>query len=180
MEHFPQLDTERLRLREIMPSDADPIFQYFSNPRMIRYYGMQQFTNVEEAAQLVETFRKGFESGTGIRWGIELKSTGQLIGTCGFHNWSKKYKRAEAGYEVSEPFWRNGFAWEAVRTIIQFGFSELGLNRIGAVIIPGNSASSRMVEKLGFQKEGLLRAYIIQDGSPMDAHMYSLLDGEGK
>lgn len=101
-----------------------------------------------------------------------------MIGTVGFNAWSPKHKRAEIGYELHPEYWRKGYATEAVSEVISYGFKELDLTRIGAIVFIENKASNELLTKLGFQKEGVLRNYMYQNGVPYDTYVYSLLRTE--
>ncbi|EZP76902.1 N-acetyltransferase [Parageobacillus genomosp. 1] len=172
---FPILETERLLLREIVKEDAQGIFDCFSNSDVTRYYGLDPLTSIEQAEELVESFAKNYKEKRGIRWGIEIKGKKGIIGTIGFNAWSPKHKRAEIGYELHPKYWRKGYATEAVSAVISYGFKELDLTRIGAVVFLENKASNELLTKLGFQKEGVLRSYMYQNGVPYDTNVYSLL-----
>lgn len=172
---FPTLETERLKLREIVSKDAQGIFDCFSNDDVTRYYGQDTLTSIEQAEQFVAFFANNYKEKRGIRWGIELKEKEGLIGTIGFNAWSPKHKRAEIGYELHPLYWRKGYATEAASKIIAYGFSELGLTRIGAVVFTENLSSHELLIKLGFEKEGVLRNYIYQNGVPYDTNVYSIV-----
>ncbi|MBK3494141.1 GNAT family N-acetyltransferase [Viridibacillus sp. YIM B01967] len=172
---FPILETERLVLREIIKDDKPAIFDYFSRNDVIRYYGMEALTNIEQAEQLVNAFAKNYQDKRGIRWGIELKHHAGLIGTIGFNAWSSMHKRAEIGYDLHPDFWGKGYASEAVTEVVSYGFNVLDLTRIGAVVFIENKASNTLLTKLGFEKEGILKNYMYQNGDPYDTNMYSLL-----
>lgn len=175
---FPEIETARLRLRNIEQNDAQSIFHYFSQQEVTKFYGMDSFKTIEEAENLIHSFQLGFQSKKMIRWGIALKETDELIGTCGFHSISVKYKRAEVGYEVSDKQWGKGFAQEALKAIFTFGFQDMEFIRIGAVVMIENVPSRKVLEKLGFKEEGTLRNYIIQNGLAYDVIMHSLLKEE--
>ncbi|WP_409274523.1 GNAT family N-acetyltransferase [Neobacillus sp. SCS-31] len=172
---FPLLETDRLILREIGKEDAAAIFACFSNEDVVRFYGQERLETVEQAEGFVEFFAKNYHEKRGIRWGIELKGANGLIGTIGFNAWSPKHKRAEIGYELHPSHWRKGYVTEALEKVISYGFEELGLNRIGAVVFLENEASSKLLQKAGFQKEGILRDYMVQNGTTYDTYLYSLL-----
>lgn len=161
---FPLLETDRLLLREIIEEDSQKIFDFFSNENVTRFYGQDSFTSIEQAKQLIDLYANQYLEKRGIRWGIELKETKEIIGTIGFHAWSPKHKRAEIGYELQPVYWRKGYATEAVTKIFTYGFNEIGLTRVGAVVFIENDASNRLLTKLGFQKEGILRNYMYQNG----------------
>lgn len=175
---FPLIETDRLRLRSIDQSDAEQIYQTFSKEEVTRYYGMSAFKTKEEAEALIHSFKLGYQSNRLIRWGIELKDSGTLIGTCGYHSLSPKYRRAEIGYEISRDYWRMGYSIEAIKAILSFGFEKMGLIRVGAVVMIENRPSRSVLQKLGFKEEGRLRDYIIQDEKPYDVIMHSILKEE--
>lgn len=107
---------------------------------------------------------------------MKRKDTKELIGTIGFHALALKHKRAEIGYEISPANWRNGYASEAILEIVSFGFDILELTRIGAVVFMENEASNRLLLKMGFEKEGVLRQYMYQSGFPYDTNVYSMIN----
>lgn len=90
--------------------------------------------------------------------------------------WVPKQRRAEIGYEIHPEYWKKGYATEAALKIISFGFDSLELIRIGAIIFPENEPSNKLLNKLGFQKEGILGSYIYQNGASNDVYAYSILN----
>ncbi|TLS38138.1 GNAT family N-acetyltransferase [Pseudalkalibacillus caeni] len=172
---FTTLETPRLLLREINQGDLPEIFNIFSDKETLRYYGMEPFETEEEAEQLINAFRKGFEENQAIRWGIILKETNNLIGTIGFHNWSKRSFRAEVGYELSSNTLRKGIMTEALNKVIPYAYNEMGLNRIGATVAPENMASRKLLAKFSFREEGLLQDYGYSNGKFFDLMMHALL-----
>ena len=172
---FPELQTDRLLLREITQHDREDIFNSFSNKDVVRHYGQEAFTARVQAEALINFFSKSFRESKGMRWGIERKETPGLIGTVGFNALSPKHRRAEIGYEIHPDYWRKGYTSEAVRRVLHYGFNELGLTRIGAVVFTENDASNQLLTKLGFEREGVLRDYMYQNGIAHDTYVYSLL-----
>jgi len=172
---FPVLETDRLILREITEEDAEDLFINFSNTEVMKHYGSEPIESIEEARGLVHSFKAGFVENKGIRWGIQLKNKKSLIGTVGFHAVSPKHRRAEIGYELNQGYWGQGLAKEAIRVAIEYGLKEMGLVRIGAVVFIENKNSNELLLKLGFQREGVLRSYMIQGGLSYDTNVYSLV-----
>ena len=177
---FPTLETERLILREITGEDAEAVFSTFSNDEVIRYYGQEAFVNIGEAEKIIDIFASNYVEKRGIRWGIQRKGDQEIIGTIGFHGWSSKHKRAEIGYEIHSEHWRKGYTHEALLKVISYGFEEMELTRIGAVVFTQNEASNRLLTKIGFQNEGLLKDYMYQNGKPHDTYIYALLQNDFK
>ncbi|WP_432663643.1 GNAT family protein [Wukongibacter baidiensis] len=177
---FPVIKTERLTLRKLEKNDVEKMFKIFSNEKIMQYYGRFPMTEITEAEELMSKFSQTFESNEAIRWGIELKDRNIFIGTCGFHNWKKSHSRTEIGYELAEEHWGYGYMKEAVGAIVKYGFEQMDLNRIEAVVYPENIASEELLKRLGFQYEGLLRKYAYFREMYQDLNMLSLLRQEYK
>lgn len=175
---FPTLETTRLKLVEVEPQHAEALFQILSRDEVTKYYAMNPLTSVEEAAKIIESFRKNGAERRGIRWGMVRKDTEEMIGTLGLNNLQLWNKRAEIGYETHPNSWRSGYTSEAVREVLRYSFTDLGLYRMGAVTFPQNTASRQLLVKLGFQEEGVLRGYLYQNAASHDASLYSLLKPE--
>ena len=170
---IPALETERLILREIRLEDAASLFSVFSHAAVTQYYGMSTFDKLVQAEQLIEAFSKNFTEKRGVRWGIEIKGEKKLAGTIGFNHWSPAHKRAEIGYELHPDVWGHGYASEALEQVLEYGFQDMKLNRIGAVVFLKNEASSQLLRKQGFEKEGILRNYMCQNGKTYNVYVYS-------
>ncbi|MDM5248281.1 GNAT family N-acetyltransferase [Lysinibacillus sp. G4S2] len=172
---FPILDTERLVLRELTENDAQDVFNCFSNPDVLRHYGQKPLTSLDQVKQIIINFSKNYDEKRGIKWGIALKGQKSIIGTIGFQEWSTEHKRADISYALFPENWGKGYAKEAVHRVISFGFQEMDLLRIGAIVFTENDASNKLLEKLGFEKEGVLRNYMHQNGVPFDTNIFSLI-----
>jgi ribosomal-protein-alanine N-acetyltransferase len=178
MNPFPELETERLLLRQLGQEDAQHLFHYFSLDVVTEYYDLESFKELEQAVSLIRSWNQRFENGEGIRWGITLKTENRVIGTCGFHNWMKEHYKAEIGYELTPEYWRKGIMTEAIEEIVQFGFKELGLNRIEAFIDPENISSRKLLEKTGLKEEGLLKDCFFEKNRFVDAVIFAILKRE--
>jgi ribosomal-protein-alanine N-acetyltransferase len=150
------LETERLVLRTMTLNDIDFIYDLFSKPETNRYSVYEDIKSREEAIDLYDKFMKP-GSPTHFRLGVELKETQELVGTLGFYAYNKEHKRAEMGFDLLKSHWGKGIMTEAVRALIRYGFEEMELNRIEATVDPENIRSIRLLERMGFMKEGRLR-----------------------
>ncbi|WP_088072497.1 GNAT family N-acetyltransferase [Gottfriedia luciferensis] len=175
---FPIITTERLYLREINVTDINRMFSILSREEVTKYYGLEAVKNSSEVLEIIHYFREMYETQSGIRWGIIEKETNQLIGSCGFNAYQVRNKRAELGYELHPDYWRKGYATEAIKALLSYGFDILQLNRIGAIVFPENIPSQMLLEKIGFMKEGLLRDYLIQGKKAHNTFVYSILANE--
>ena len=176
---FPRLETERLLLREATPEDAEAIFAVFSDPAVTQFHDLATFTSIEEALGVIERRAKRFESGRGIRWEIAYKQDNILIGSCGY-TWNKQAHSAEIGYELASAFWRQGIMTEALHAILQFGFEEMGLRLVVASVMLDNIASKKLLEKLGFQSQGVLKQHGFWKGQYHDLEQFVLTRAETK
>lgn len=172
---FPVLETDRLILRQITKEDAEDILTYLSDKDVMKYYGLAPFHSVGEALDEILWYQSIFEKKTGMRWGITRKGQDKVIGSCGFLNLVQQHYRSEIGFELSKDNWGQGIASEALEAVIKYGFEQMNLQRIQALIEPPNLSSQKLVERKGFIKEGLLRNYEFTNGKFDDLLMYSLL-----
>ncbi|PGL68865.1 GNAT family protein [Bacillus sp. AFS055030] len=172
---FPILETERLSLMQITQKNVDEVFSIFSNKELMKFYGMDPFTEKDQAVKMIDSFQTRFENQQGMRFGIVEKESKKLIGTIGLNNLVLHARRTEIGYDLLPEYWRKGYMSEAIKEITSYCFNQLGLYRIGAIIFPDNTASSTLVEKLRFRKEGLLRGYLVQGDQSYDLNVFSLI-----
>lgn len=175
---FPEIRTKRLYLRQILLSDAKDIHFYLSDGEVRKYMGIHPYESIQDTYKEIQWYDRIFQTKTGVRWGITLDDEPAIIGSCGFMNISKPNMRAEIGYELNKNYWGKGIASEALAAIIKYGFEEMMLNRIEALIEPENAASIKIIENFSFLQEGLLREYEYGAGKFDDLYMYSLLRKE--
>ncbi|WP_456271405.1 GNAT family N-acetyltransferase [Bacillus sp. AK031] len=175
---FPELDTSRLNLVEINESHTQRYFEIMSLDNVTRFYGMESLVTIDQAKDIIASFQQGYAGMRSMRWGIVLKEDNTFIGTVGQNNLQRGNKKAEIGFEIHPDFWAKGYTSEAAEAIIEYAFEELQLYRMGAITFLGNQASQRLLKKLGFKEEGVLRGYIYQHGKSHDTYMFSLLQPE--
>jgi [ribosomal protein S5]-alanine N-acetyltransferase len=175
---FPELETPRLKLIEIREEHTKRYFEIMSLDSVTKYYGMESLQTLDQAENIIKSFKEGFESKRSMRWGITIKETGTFIGTVGLNNLQIGNKKAEIGFEIHPDYWSNGYTSEASGAVIEYAFNELQLYRMGAITFLENKASIGLLEKIGFRKEGILRGYIFQNGVSNDTHIFSLLRTE--
>ena len=171
---FPSLETTRLQLRELQEADVGCLFDIFSDLEVTRFYNIKTFANQHEAQKLLERRRNRFYSNRGICWAIELKSTAEIVGTCGFNAWFEKRQIGDLGYELARPFWNQGIMTEALQAMMAYGFDGIGLVQQRAWVIPENEASGRVLEKIGFQSQGVQLARGYWDGSFHDLELFTV------
>lgn len=176
--HFPILETQRLHLREMTPQDVTALLKHLGNPEVVKYIDVQPIKTREQADEWLKWMGSFFSARDGLRWGVILKADDTFIGSAGIHNWNREARYAEVGYDIAEAYWGHGYATEVVQAIIDFGMDRMHLNRIEADVIDGNTASMRVLEKLGFRREGVLRERVYKQGKYHDVHLFALLRKE--
>jgi ribosomal-protein-alanine N-acetyltransferase len=175
---FPVLTTRRLVLRELVPEDAPDVFRFRSDAEE-QYFNSEPLRQVPEALALIEELRAGYAAGRMIQWGVTLAGEGRVVGLMGFNSWERGHRRADIGYDLARPLWGRGLAGEAVAAIVRFGFERMALNRIEAFTIADNVRSVRLLERLGFRREGVRRELTLEaDGQWHDGTIYGLLRRE--
>ena len=179
---FPALSTNRLLLSQITSSDLASLYHLFSNPDVVRFYDLEPFTDTAQAEKLIALFDSRHQSSSGIRWAIRMKTSGELIGTCGFNSWSEKMRNASIGYDLKPDYWNKGIATEALFEMLRVAFDGKlacgDLHRIQADTIPGNVASEKVLRKLGFKEEGIRRDCIYVRGQYHDMKCFGILRPE--
>ncbi|MGH4123441.1 MAG: GNAT family N-acetyltransferase [Clostridium sp.] len=174
---FPKIITESLVLRQITERDAESIYKLLSNPEVIKHDTFELFTNIKQAEDLIECFSEEFRQKRAIFWGISLANASEIIGFCKCEIEIPKI-RADLGYDLRPEYWNNGIISEALGAVIDVTFNKIQVNRIEASVSNENNASIRVLEKLGFVKEGVLRKRSYWGGSYHDMVMLSILRDE--
>lgn len=174
---FPTRETSRLLLRELSSEDAGVLHQYWSDLTVTEYM-LETFKTMEQTRNMIELLKSLPDNNLGFRWAITSKDSGKVFGTCGFHNVRPEHYRAEMGYELGKEYWGQGIMAEALTAILNYGFDTLQYNRIEAFVNFGNKRSVRILEKMGFQLDGLLRNYEFAGGKFLDQYCYSLLKSD--
>ncbi len=175
---FPALETERLLLKPLTAEYTDFIFRHFGDSAVTQFLlDEPPVTNYAQAEEIVQFYVAGTEKSYN-RWIMVRKSDHQPIGTCGYHKWNKRNLRAEIGYDLNPDFWGQAYMTEALNAVIANGFEKMGLNRIEAVVYVENKRSIRLLQKLGFKQEGVLRDYYCVDAKFYDHCVFSLIRRE--
>lgn len=173
LDHLPTLNGDNLRLRALTSNDLPDLIAIFSDVDVVRFTSIDPLTSEAAATAFLEEIHQGFRSGTLYQWGIQVEQ--DIVGTCTLASIDCKHRRADLGFALAQAFWGQGLIQRALPVVIQFGFEQLGLHRIEADADPRNIRSIRVLERFGFQREGLLRERYIQLGEIQDAAVYGLL-----
>jgi [ribosomal protein S5]-alanine N-acetyltransferase len=177
----PTFETNRLILRPILPADAPAVFLYCSNPAVTRFTLFETHQTIDDSRWFtVEYTRSRYANREPDPFGIVLKADPlkTVVGAMGIHWAAQPNLVMEFGYSLAEPYWGRGLIAEAAGPVIRCVFEEYAVERLQAQVFVGNDASERVLQKLGFTREGVLRSYIERRGRRWDIVMYSLLRAE--
>jgi RimJ/RimL family protein N-acetyltransferase len=177
-EKLPTIEAARVYLRHLEESDTDSLFEIFSDPQALRYWSFPPYRERAEAEKLLAEMHENFRRKTHFQWGIAQRSDDRVIGTSTLFRLDDQSRRAELGYILNRRFWGPGLMGEALTALVGFAFEKMDLHRLEADIDPRNAASVKVVERLGFQREGLLRERWIVAGETQDTLFYGLLKSD--
>lgn len=174
----PFMETKRLFLREICEEDARDFFEYAKLDYVGPVAGWAPHRRISETKAIINLFEDKKLYGQLGTVAIILKENNKMIGTCELHTYTAGFK-AELGYTINPEYWGNGYALEASKKMLEWGFKYLKLHRIECSSFVSNYQSMRICEKLGFTFEGVKKkAYRLYDGSIHDLRCYALTDDE--
>ena len=172
---FPELDLEDVLLRKISAEDVADFYEYITDKEVVKFLSDSEIPSSLESAKMELMYWASlYERKRSIYWAISDKSNGKLIGTCGFNSWSKEHSRAEISYDLSTKYWNRGIMTKVVNAITKFGFDVMKVKRIQATIVTFNTASVRVLEKCGYNKEGILENFGVLHGKQEDFYMHAI------
>lgn len=173
------IQTSRLVLKSVTPAIITDCFRTKSEVEIKNFFGVDQ----SGFEHLKNMFEHGMETHrlSLFYFLLHEKESGRIIGECGFHTWNKTHNRAELFYSLrQDQDKRKGYMTEALQPILDFGFGELALHRIEALIADWNTASVKTLKRFHFIFEGTMREDYVVDGKNEDSQCYSLLEHEWK
>ena len=177
-ESFPELNTQRLLLRQLTQEDDKSLLEVLSNEVTCEYLIHNTVNDIVNIKRMITGMQRFFDEKQRIRWGIAQKQDHSLIGHCGFFDIDKSNCCAEISYCLKYGLWGQGIMTEAVDAMLKFGFEDYGLNRIAAKVMKGNIGSVKVLQKLGFVQEGILRESLYKNGQYHDLMIFSVLKSE--
>jgi RimJ/RimL family protein N-acetyltransferase len=175
---LPTLDAGPVRLRWLTAGDVPGLFAIFGDPEVTRYWGHEALPNLAAAETLLADIHHLFRLRSLFQWGVEEVDGGELVGTCTLATLHRTHRRAELGFALGRSFWGRGYMRAALPVLLRFAFERLGLHRVAADVDPRNVPSIRLLEWLGFRREGYLREHYRVGGEIQDAVVYGLLRSE--
>ncbi len=173
----PSIEWPGYRLRGLQPDDAAGWYRILSVAEVTEHTSFPPQTP-ESVGAMVEHCIAEYAAASSCRWALAGTADDALIGTCGFNRWSPELGWAELAYELAPGRWGAGLMSEAVRRAVRWSFRDAGFVRVHALTCDTNERSARLLERVGFTREGLLRSFRPIRGVPRDYWMYSILRSE--
>ena len=174
---FSTLTTARFFLQQVLPEDQQFIFEGLSHPAIIRFYGVR-YDSFEATGKQMEWYEKIYEEGTGVAWKIVDKVSGERIGVVAYYFFKPHHRKAELGFWIFPQFWNKGIVTEVLTTVIKYCQQEIGIHRLEASVEEGNVGSTKVLEKLGFSCEGIMKECEIKNGKYISVLIYALIAGD--
>ncbi|MBQ7603947.1 MAG: GNAT family N-acetyltransferase [Clostridia bacterium] len=174
----PVIETSRLMLVPPSKKYVSDMFEYCSSDEVTKFVTWNRHTDISVTKKYVSKLCRKARRGLCTEWFMTEKDTGKMIGTCGFVSIDAVNRRGEIGYAMNPAYRGNGYMTEAVKAVISFGFSKLGLIRIEAKHVVENVKSGNVMARAGMKREGVLRRYMAVKGENRDIAICSIISGE--
>ena len=172
---FKNLETERLLLRRVSDSDVAEILELRGSSETMQFIPRPILKTKEEALTHFKMIEDKIENNQSINWAITLKGQPKLIGIIGHYRIQPENHRCEIGYMILPQYNGKGIVTEAIKVVLEYGFEDLQMHSIEAVIDPENLASERVLQKNGFVKEAHILENELWNGKFCDSVIYSIL-----
>lgn len=172
-----EIETERLILRKFLPSDAQSVLDNWAGDETVqKMYGEPVYKTLKEAQGLLDKYITSYNSDFYYRWAVIEKESGECIGQVAYFLVDRFNSWGEIEYCIGSAYQGKGYATEATKAIITYGFDKIGFNKVQICVRPSNIKSKKVIEKCGFEYEGTLRDYFFIDGEYEGRMYYSILN----
>lgn len=173
-QHPPTIELDGARLRPLRMADAEAFYAYLRDPTVteLTSYPAVSMPMVEA---MIQRHRNRWAAGELAKWGVALQHDDQLVGTCGFNDYSQAHRWAELAFDLARPHWGKGLMRQAVSAVLQWTYRQDHVDRVHALVRVDNRRSAGLLERSGFLREGCLRSYRVCRGQAHDFYIYSLL-----
>ena len=175
---MPTLETERLILRPMRVTDSIDMYAYAKDPAVSQFLTWSPHPDISHTRRYLEYLGGRYRIGAFYEWAIVHRASGRMIGSCGFTTIDSVNNCADIGYVLNPDFCGQGLMTEAARCVRDFGFDVLHLNRLEGRFMIENTASRRVMERIGMQYEGVRRSAMLVKGAYRDIGMCAMLHND--
>ena len=171
---FPEMQTNRLLLRQFTDADLQHVYEGLSHPDVIKHYGVH-YDSLDATREQMRWFTELETSGTGTWWAICDAATNTFSGAAGLYFIKPEHRKAELGFWLLPQYWGKGIIVEALPLILHYGFTSLHLHRVEAFVESENNSSKKVMDKLQFRHEGTMQDCEIKNGRFISLDVYAKL-----
>ncbi len=172
------IESDRLLIRLVEETDLTHLLVINGDDEVTRYLPYATWQSPADGAAWFKRIEALHATGNGLQFVVLEKSAGNIVATCLLFRYDEQSARAELGYVLGREYWGRGVMHEALTSLITYAFDAYALRRLEAEVNPDNGSSNRLLQKLGFTQEGLLRKRWFGKGSAHDTNIYGLLRDE--
>jgi ribosomal-protein-alanine N-acetyltransferase len=169
------LETLRLRLRPLRAGDDAALHAIMSDAEVMAFWDCSQIEDIALTTLILHSQLDQMADKRGFYWAMERAADQAFIGCCDLAEIDRWHHRAEVGFIVARAYWGDGYTLEAMQAVINHAAQALRLKRLSARTHLGNVRSVRLLRRLGFEQEGLLRGYVDREGERRDCLLFGLL-----
>lgn len=173
---YPNIETDRLIIRMVQKRDAEDIYELCRRPETSRFSFWSPHESLAETKAFINHQISRYRKRDCMFFSVEEKASGRVIGTCSYVSMDVDYKIAEIGYSVLSDLWNKGFATEIADALMGYAFNRIGVQRVFARVLPQNTASQRVLYKLGFELEGVAKKGYYFKGKVDDVCVFGITD----
>ena len=175
---YPTIETDRLVIRMVKKKDAEDLFELCRRPETSMFSLWSPHESLSETKDFISYQLSRYRKRECMFFVVEEKASGRVIGTCSYVSMDSDYKIAEIGYSVLSDLWNHGFATEIADALMGYAFNRIGVQRVFARVLPQNTASQRVLLKLGMEYEGCAKKGYYFNGRVNDVYTYGITDEE--
>ena len=176
--NVPQLESERLIYKKIVPENAGDMYEYSKLDEVTKYLLWTPHISLTQTEKYINLLQKKYANGSFWDFGLTYRENGKFIGTCGITSFDDETETIEIGYVLSPDYWGKGLAPEAASTVMRYCFESFGAKRICGKFIEGNNGSMRVMMKRGMTLEGIYRNSMYVKGEYKTIHVYHITKEE--
>ena len=173
---LPRLESKRLLLRPVSLRDALDMYEYSRDPEVARHVLWDAHRSVSDSRHYIRYMLRQYRDGQPSSYAMVSKTEGRVIGTIGFMAFSEENRSVEIGYSMARRLWGQGLMAEAIQLLLKLCFERMHLHRVEAMHETGNPNSGIVLQKCGFQREGILRDRVWNKGSFHDVAIWGITE----